>query len=105
PVGRANNLACPHSAAGHEGTADLRPMVASSFLIDARRPAEFTPGNDRDVIEHAACFQIFDEGREGLVEFAAVVANQVKVLTMAIPASKGQRDAAYTDFNEASRHE
>src|SRR5437016_4313445 len=58
PIGGANHLARPHAAASQQGTTYLRPVIAAGALVDARRAAEFAPGNHRHVVEHAAGVQV-----------------------------------------------
>ena len=41
--------------------------------------------------EHAAGFQVFDQGAEALIELDAVIAHQVEVVAVAVPAAVGQR--------------
>ena len=94
PVGRADDLAGLHAAAGQECAADLRPVVAAGTIVDLRRAAEFAPGDDRHIVEHAADVEIFDQGAQALIELAAVIAHQVEVLAVAVPAAEAERDAA-----------
>src|SRR5579871_2190977 len=49
-----------HAASRHQSAADLRPMIAAGILVDARRPPELAPGDDRHVIEHSTSFQVVD---------------------------------------------
>ena len=55
--------------------------------------------------EHAAHFQIVDQGGEALVELGAVVAHQVEVLAVAVPAAVGQRDAADAGLDQPAGHQ
>ena len=94
-----------HAAAGQQGAADLRPVVAAGVLVDARRAAELAPGDHRHVVEHAARFQVVDQGAERLVELGAVVAHQVEVLAVAVPAAVGQRHAADAGLDQPPGHQ
>src|SRR4051794_38968273 len=86
-VGAADDLAGPHAATGQQGTAHLRPVVAAGAVVDARRAAELAPDDDGRVVEHAAHVEVLDQGAEALVELAAVIADEVEVLAVAVPAA------------------
>src|SRR5262249_41496379 len=81
------------AAAREERAAYLRPVVAAGFLVDPRRAAEFAPGDDGDIIEHAAIVEVLHEGAEALIQLAAMVANQVEILAVAVPTAVGKGDA------------
>ena len=59
---RADGLAGLHAAAGQQGATDLRPVVAAGAVVDPRRAAELAPGDHRHVVEHAARFEVLDQG-------------------------------------------
>ena len=67
-VRRADHLAGPHAAAGQQGAADLRPVVAAGVFVDLRRAAEFAPDDDRHVAIQPALVQVFDQGADALIE-------------------------------------
>src|SRR5262249_11181344 len=104
-VGGADDLAGLHAAAGHDGTAYLRPVVAAGAVVDARRAAEFAPGNYGHIVQHTAHVEVFHQSAEALVELAAMVADQVEVLAVAVPAAEAQAHAAHTGFHQAARHQ
>src|SRR5262249_18582686 len=104
-VGGADGLAGAHAAAGEQGAADLRPVVAAGLLVDARRAAELAPGDDRHVVEPAADLQVVEQGTQAAVELAAVVAHQVEVLAVAVPAAVGERHDAHAGLDQAAGHQ
>ena len=53
-----------HPAAGQDGAADLRPVIAAGILVDPWRPAELAPRYDRHVVQQAANFQVVDQGAQ-----------------------------------------
>ena len=67
-VGRTDDLAHAHAAAGQKGTRGLGPVVSASRFVDARRAPEFAPGDDADILVEAAGVQIFDECGDSLIE-------------------------------------
>ena len=91
------------AAAGQEGAADLRPVVAAGAAVDSRRAAELAPGDDRHVVEHAANFQVFDQGAQALVELGAVVAHQAEVVAVRVPAAVGERHATDAGLDQPAR--
>ena len=80
-------------------------MVAAGVLVDARRAAELAPDDHRHVVEHAAHVEVLDQGAEALIELAAVVADQVEVLAVAVPAAVGQRHAANAGLDQPAGHQ
>src|SRR6267378_665152 len=73
PVGGANYLTGTHAAAGQQGAAYLRPMVATSAGINSRRAAELAPDHNRRAVEQAALLQVVDECTHALIELTAVI--------------------------------
>src|SRR5204862_6147601 len=63
-VSLTNDLASLDAAAGEEQRAGSAPMVASAFLVDLRRAAEFSDKADERRIEQAPLTQVADERRE-----------------------------------------
>ena len=100
-IGRADDLAGPHAAAGEEGGGDGGPVVAAGVLVDPRRPAELAPGDDGRVLEHVVGVEVFDQGAHALVELGAVVADEGEVLTVAVPAAITQGHNPRTGLDEA----
>ncbi len=78
-------------------------MVAARAAVDARRAAEFAPGDHRHVVEHAAHVQVFDQGAQALVELGAVVADQAEVVAVSVPAAVGERHAADARLDQPAR--
>ena len=60
-IGRADDLAGAHAAAGQQGAGDVGPVVAAGVLVDLGRAAEFAPDDDRDVLVQAAVVQVLDQ--------------------------------------------
>ena len=46
------------------------------------------------IFEHAAGREVFDQGTKALIELAAVIAHQVEIVTVAVPATVAERHAA-----------
>ena len=88
-----------------QAAGDLRPVVAAGVVVDLRRPAELAPGDDDGVVEHAADLQVLDQGREALVELPAVVADEVEVLAVAVPAAVAQGHAADAGLDQPAGHQ
>ena len=94
PVGRADDLAGPHAAAGEQGAGDVRPVVAAGVLVDLGRAAELAPDDDRHVLVEPARVEVVDQGRQGLIELREVRAALAEVVPVEVPAAEGQRHAA-----------
>ena len=80
-------LSGSHTAASHQSTAHLRPVVSAGTVVDSRCASEFTPYENRYVIEHAAFFQIQHQGADGLIQLGPMVADEVEILAMTIPST------------------
>ena len=80
-------------------------MVAARVVVDARRAAEFAPGDDGHVVLQAAIVQIFDEGAQRLIELAAVIAHKLEVVRVAVPSAEGEADDACAGLDQAARHQ
>ena len=101
-IGRADHLSATNAAAGQECTADIRPMIAPRLLVDPRRAAEFAPDDHRDVVEHArGRSESAINALKTLIELAAMVADQVEVPRMAVPATEGERHHAHAGFDQS----
>src|SRR5688500_17698273 len=61
PVGRADDLAMPHSAARQRGAGNARPMIAPRILIDCGSASELAPDDHRHVLVQSALLQILNE--------------------------------------------
>src|SRR5262245_28208680 len=91
-IGGPDDLADLEAAASEQGTAHVGPVVAAGLLVDPRSAAKFAPDDDGDVVEQTADFQVFEERGEALVELGAVIADEVEILVVAVPAAIGERD-------------
>src|SRR6266498_1884566 len=67
-ITRTDDLARAHAAARHEGAGQLRPVVAAGGVVDSRGAAEFTPDDDRYVIQETTHVQVFDQRGDGSVQ-------------------------------------
>src|SRR5262249_34983055 len=104
-VGGADRLTGPHAAACQERAAYLRPVVPAGILVDARRPPEFAPGDHGHVVQQAPAVEILNEGAEPLVELGTVIADEMEILAVTVPAAVRQRYAADTGLHEPARQE
>ena len=92
PIGnfRSGFVRCPddlanlHASAGHNPHGGFGPMVSPSLCIDFGGSPKLTPGQYRDVIQHAAFLQIRDQGPEGMIQYGAEVAHARKVVGVCI---------------------
>ena len=91
-IGAADCLSGSHATTSHECTADLWPVIAAGTLVDSWSATEFAPDEDSNVLEHSALFQIENKSTDGLVEFSAMVADEVEVLAVTVPAAVGEGD-------------
>jgi hypothetical protein len=61
-------------------------VIASCIFVDAGCSANFAPGNDCDIFVHTAFVDVFNEGRETLIELRQVrVLEAVEVIGVEIP--------------------
>lgn len=104
-VGGTDDVAGFHAAAGEEGAADLRPVVAAAVFVDLWGAAEFAPCDDGDVFVHAAEVEVFDEGAEALIEEREVGEEFGMIGAVEVPAAEVESDAAGTGFDEAASDE
>ena len=72
-VGRAVDEAAFHAAAGEEDGVALGPVVAGGAGVDFWGAAEFAHPDDEGFVEHAALFEVEEEGGEGLFGDGEVV--------------------------------
>ena len=100
-----DHLPGAEAAAGEQGTAHLRPVVAAGLRIDLRRPAKLAPHDDGHVVEHAPVAEVVEERREALVELAAMVAHEVEVLPVAVPAAVAEAHHPHARLHEPPGHE
>ena len=67
-VGGATGSATLDAAAGEQAAEDAGMMVSTAVLIDLRRAAEFRAERDQRRLQQAFLTEVFDQGRESLVE-------------------------------------
>ena len=92
-VGRADDLADLHAAAGEQGRVDPRPVVAAGVLVDLGRAAELAPDDHRDVPVQTAGVDVLDQGGDPLVEERQMLAELAEVAAVRVPEAVGDRDA------------
>src|SRR5262249_10290489 len=63
--GRADDLAAAQAAAGHQGAAYVRPVVAAGVFVDLRRAAELAPRGDGHLVQQSTLVQILDQRGQG----------------------------------------
>src|SRR5262249_61924823 len=90
-VGRADDLAGAQAAAGQQGAVDRRPVIAAGLLVDRGGPAELAPRDHGDVLVEAAVVQVFDEGRERLIELGDPLPGPVEIVLVVVPAAGPDR--------------
>ena len=76
-------------------------MVAAGILVDPRRPAKLTPGDDTHILVEAAVVEIADERRDRLIEAGELVGESGEVGMVAVPAAKRERHAPHPRLDEA----
>ena len=104
-VGRADDLAHAHAAAGQEGARRLGPVVSARGLVDAWGAAEFAPGDDADILVQAAGVQIFDQRGDSLIELVELRRELGEVAAVPVPAAEREGDATGTGFDQTPRQE
>ncbi len=103
---RSDDLPSPHSTAGDESSTDLRPVVSAGVAVNARRAAEFSPSDDRNVVGHSSFMQIIDQGGQALIEQRQVgVFEPAEVVAVKIPAAKVQRHHSCACLDQPAGHE
>src|SRR6185436_14895695 len=65
--GRADILPHPETAAGEQHAAGARPVVATTELVDPRRPPEFAPDAHTHLFVETALVQVADERRKAVI--------------------------------------
>ena len=77
-------------------------IVFGELALGIASAAKFTAPNHEGVIEHAALFQVLDEGGAGLIGFAGLVSNAGGQIAMMIPALVVELDKAHSAFGQAA---
>lgn len=90
------------AAAGEEVREALDVVVAAVAALRHRSAAELAAPNDESVIEHAALFEIGDEGGGGTVYFLGLGGNAVFDAAVVIPIAVIELDEADATLGEAT---
>ena len=80
-------------------------VVAGKFSLAVRSSSEFAAPDDEGVVEEAAHFEVFDEGRGGLIGVLALTAKLFRQREVLVPAHVKELDEADVALGEASGHE
>ena len=104
-VGRTDDLAHAHAAAGQEGARRLGPVVAAGGFVDAWSAAEFAPGDDADILVEAAGVQVFDQGGDSLIELVELRRKLGEVAAVPVPATEREGDATGPGLDQAPGQE
>ena len=104
-VGRSDGLTCSHAASGQQAATDSRPVIASGVRIDSRSTTEFAPHGDGCVVQHASVVEILNQRGDALIELAAMIADQVKVFPVAVPATVRHRHGSDACFDQTTSHQ
>ena len=99
-VGRTDDLAHAHAAAGQEGARRPGPVVSAGGFVDARGAAEFAPGDDADILVEPAGVQIFDQGGDSLIELVELRGELGEVAAVPVPTAERERDATGARFDQ-----
>ena len=67
-VAAAVNLTAANAAAGQHGAIDGSPVIATGVFVHTGRAAKLPGPDDERFIEHVALRQIFQQGRERLID-------------------------------------
>ena len=71
-VGRAVDDAALDAAAGQPGREAVRVVVAAVAALGTRRSAELRAPDDDRLVEQAAALQVVEQGRDRLIDLAAI---------------------------------
>src|ERR1700736_495342 len=75
------------SAAGHDHTVTIGPMIATSACVDARRPAELSHADDQGRIEQSPSVEVLNQRGKALVEWFQQFAMPREDIQMTVPVS------------------
>ena len=87
-VGRTDDLAHAHAAAGQECARRLGPVVSAGGFVDAWRAAEFAPGDDADILVQAAGVQIFDKSGDPLIKLVELRGELSEIAAVPVPTAE-----------------
>ncbi len=66
-ISAADDLTVTITAACQQNTLRLRPVVATSVVVDARRMSEFSGNDDQSIVQHASVSKILNQYADTLV--------------------------------------
>lgn len=96
-----NDLAHLKPAAGDEGEAGLRPVIASGIAVDLRSPTVLAPDHDSHILVQAAFVQIGHQGMNALVEQGEHLPQRTEIIRVGVPVAGGQHsDHRDSGFDE-----
>src|SRR5680860_1543024 len=109
-IGLAMYVSRLDACTGHPHRKGLGVMVATivrfgQLPLGVNGTAEFTAPDDQGILEHAALFQIFDQGGVGLIGQFVLVSDPTGTSDMLIPALMVQLDKFHVLFQKFSRHQ
>ena len=79
-------------------------MIAA-IALGHRRAAELAAVDDERVVEHAARFQVLDEGGGGLIDFAGAAAHVIAHGAVMVPVAMIELDEADAALGQAAGHQ
>ena len=105
-IGFSEDLAAAKSASCQQNGLNRRPVIATAFRVDARRPAKFSPDNDRGRFEQSSFIKILEKCRQRTIENGKVLSRELLDRAFAIgvpvPRSKGDGHATHACFDKPS---
>ena len=109
-IGRAVGDAGLDAATGRPGGEAARVMIAPvvggrQFSLAVIGAAELAPPEHQGVVEHAALLQVRDQGRAGLVGFAALLADAAGQTTVMVPAGVIELDETHVALGQPAGQE
>src|SRR5437879_3168273 len=84
-VGRADDLARLHAAAGQQRAGDFRPVVASRVFVDGWGAAKLTPHDDRHFLLETLPAEVVDQRADALVEQGQISFGVLVIVSVIIP--------------------
>jgi hypothetical protein len=101
-IGSTINLPATDAATGHEASEAGCVVIAAVILIDLRRAAELGGEHDERLLQHAARFQILQQGAQGGVEFIAELRHAGEVGVVGVPTAEGNLGEAHAMLDETA---
>src|SRR5213594_2367142 len=102
-IGRADDLAARHAAAGHQDGHGMGPVVAARVFVDLGSAAKLAEDNDHGGVEQAALVEVVDQGCYAaieLLEMRSFIA--FENLGVVVPSAEINRDPGDANFDEAA---